>query len=69
MCEHHLLENQFQLMPYECTAACIKRRLASNTYKMKREEMIVYFPLGPILGGDRPKCGWCRKNLRPARVK
>jgi len=30
--------------------------------------MVMYVPLVPILGGEQPKCGWCGRRLRPARI-
>jgi hypothetical protein len=68
MCEAHLLEHQFQLVPYRCVARCVKDRLRANELVMEPPDMIVYFPLAPILGGDRPKCGWCSRRLRPATI-
>lgn len=69
MCEAHLLEHQFQLMPYECTAACVKKRIQASRYVMEPEEMVIWFSLGPILGGEKPRCGWCGKNMRPSKTR
>lgn len=64
MCEAHLLVWQFQIMPYRCVRLCEKNRMSTCAHVLEPQDMIMYFPLSPILGGVRPKCGWCGRRLR-----
>lgn len=69
MCKAHYLENEFGLWPFRCTKACTKARAKQVDVPLDPKDTIIWIQLEAVLRKPRPKCPFCGKTMRWARVQ